>query len=437
MSNEPITEEQLLFIETWHTPKAMLEILFHNWDNLNSFNTKKVGELRLYQESMLSDEAIIDFELTAELEELDRQEIFNYRKNVGDIYCFGARKFGKSLVTMIMDTIVQMLTNPADKVVLGSVDLIHLRQILDPIKNCFEAHPICRMWKKRITGAPDFKIELKNDWVLNSVNFNIGSRSPGQQFYGKHTYRLLVEEASLETEEVYEKRKDALSEMGAIFRISGMTNFTPHSPAGKAFYDPKLKKQVLNYPQMVNSTFNLDKQKKAEEDYGGKGSIGYRVFVEGEIVEDGICIAEGSRILKSDFSQVAIENINVGDELLAFSENIPRTIIRTKVLSKHNNGTKEVIGIKTGNNELWLTPTHKVVAMSRRSYRWIDIDTCLKRNYPILSFNNIIKNEISYYWGVLLGIIDSDGTRLYDKSGSGKYSIYITQSLNCEWKMVK
>ena len=296
MAREQLTENELNFLDIWYTPKAMLEILFHNWDNLNSFHATKVGELRLYQDAMLSDESIIDFELTAELNGLDKQEIFNCRKMVGDLYCFGARKYGKSLISVILDTIVQMLTNPADKVVLGSVDLIHIKRVLDPIKNCFEAHPICKMWKKRIVGAPDYQITLKNDWNLCSVNWNIGSKNPGQNYFGLHCYRLISEEESLETDEVYEKRKDAISELGAVLRQSGMTNFIRQSPAGKAFYDPKLKDQILNLPQMVNPTFNEDKQKKAEEEYGGKGSIGYRVFVKGEIVEDGISVFDLTRI---------------------------------------------------------------------------------------------------------------------------------------------
>jgi hypothetical protein len=319
MSQEQISKNELEFIETWHTPQALLELLFHNWDNLNSFDVKRFGELRLYQAPMLSDESIVDFELTAELEHLDKQEIFDCRKRVGDIYCFGARKYGKSLVTMIMDLIVQMLTNPADKVALGSVDLIHLKQVLDPVKNCFESHPICKQWKKRITGAPDFKIELKNDWVLNSVNFNIGSKSPGQNFYGKHVFRLYLEEDSLETQEVYDKRKDALSEMGAVIRASGMTNFTPHSPAGNAFYDPKLKVYVLNLPQYVNPTFNEDKKKKAEEDYGGKSSIGYRVYVDGEIVEDAISVFDMERVRRLCVDELkTIKTIEISKEQFKF-----------------------------------------------------------------------------------------------------------------------
>jgi hypothetical protein len=296
MSTIPITESQLDFVETFHTPKELVELLFHNYDNLNAFDPKRTGEIRLYQEPLLSKESLVDFDMTAEKHNYNAQEKFDMQKRVGDIYCFGARKFGKTMVVETLDLVVQMLTHGPDKVAFASVDLIHLRQVLDPIKNCFESHPICSLWKKRITGAPDYKIELKNDWVLNSVNFNIGSKNPGAQWFGKHVFRVYIEEASLETQQVYDKRKDALSEMGAIFRVSGMTDFTVHSPAGETFYNPKLSKWVVNLPQYVNPTFTDEKDKEAEEKYGGKGSIGYRIYVEGEIVEDGISVFDMERI---------------------------------------------------------------------------------------------------------------------------------------------
>jgi hypothetical protein len=293
-----LTKDELNFLDMWHTPQALLEILFHNWDNLNAFDEELFGELRLYQAPMVSDETQIDFDLTASELKLSNQEKFDLRKRVGDLYCFGARKFGKSLVIVEMDLITQMLSGQVDKVALGSVDLIHIRRVLDPIKNCFENHPICSMWKRRITGSPDFKIELKTDWILNSVNYNIGSKNPGQNWYGLHVSRVYSEEASLKTEEVASKEKDALSEMGAVFRTSGMTNFTPHSPAGKTFYDQKLRKFVLNLPQYINPTFTESKRKQQEQEYGGKNSIGFRIFVDGEIVEDGISTFDMERVRK-------------------------------------------------------------------------------------------------------------------------------------------
>jgi len=296
MNDIPITKEELSFMEIWYTPKALLEILFHDWDNLNAFHPGKFGSLRLYQYSMLSDESIIDFELTAEQLNLDVKQTFQLKKRVGDIYNFGARKFGKSRITMIMDMICQMMTSFGEKAALGSIDLIHIKEVLDPVKMCLETHKVCSIFKRRITGAPDFKIELKNDYVLNSVNANVGSKNPGSNYLGKHVYRLYVEEASLETEDVYEKRKDAISELGCVYRISGMTDFTPQSPAGQAFYSAENHKHVLNYPQAVSPFWDEKERKERIEKYGGANSVGFRVYALGEVVEDGLTAFDMQRV---------------------------------------------------------------------------------------------------------------------------------------------
>ena len=312
MSLEPISVEELELLEVWFTPKALVETFFHDWDNLSSFDDKKFGELRLYQESMLSDESIIDFDLTAEQNQLSRKAIFQLRKNVGDLYCFGARKYGKSMICMTMDIINDMMTSAGCKAALASVDLIHIRQILDPIKTCLQNHPICKLFERRIAASPDYQFELKNGYILNSVNFNIGSKNPGQQFYGKHFYKLYVEEASLENEEVYDKRKDAVSELGAIFRISGMTNFTPQSPAGKAFYGPETHKFVLNYPQFVSPFWDENEKNQRIEQYGGEGQIGYRMFVKGEVVEDCITTFDMQRVrLASIIEKKEVKHIEI------------------------------------------------------------------------------------------------------------------------------
>ena len=293
---DQITKAEIEFLEQWYTPKSLVETLFHDWDNLSSFDESKFGELRLYQQSMLSDESIIDFELTAEQLKLSRKEIFQLKKNVSDIYCYGARKYGKSMIVMIIDLLNDMLTSSGCKVALASVDLIHIKQILDPIKSCIQNHPICKLFERRIAASPDYQFELKNGYILNSVNSNIGAKAPGQQFYGKHFYKLYLEEASLENEEVYDKRKDAVSELGAIFRISGMTNFTPQSPSGKAFYAPENHKHVLNYPQMVSPYWGEQEKKARLEEYGGQHSLGYRIYVKGEIVEDGVSVFDMQRV---------------------------------------------------------------------------------------------------------------------------------------------
>ena len=299
MSLQNISEDEIAFMECWYTPACLIESLFHDFDNLTAFSKEKFGNLRLYQHAMVSDESIIDFELTAEQRGMTKKEMFGMRKKVGNIYNFGARKFGKSIITMIMDLMVTFMTSDGDKIAMSSVDLVHLKQVLEPVKNCLSSHPICKLFCKRVKGSPDFQFETKNNVLLNSVNFNLGGTNPGRQWYGKHVTRVMIEEASLETEEVYEKRKDALSESGAVFRVSGMCDFTPHSPPGKMFYNIDNQKHVLNLPQFVSPFWDEEEKADREEFYGGFLSIGYKVFVLGEVVEDGVSALDMQRIRKA------------------------------------------------------------------------------------------------------------------------------------------
>lgn len=297
MATVNLTEKNIQFLESWHTPKILLECLFHDFNNLAIFKKDRFGEVRLYQSTMISSEALIDFELTAQMNGMNKKEEFEMRKVVGDIYCFGARKFGKTKAVQELDLIVRMLgCDSFNKIGFASVDLIHLKQVLDPVKNSFGNHPILRHFKQSLKGAPDYHILLRSGSELNSVNFNLNTTTPGRQWFGKHVPVVYIEEASMETEEVYNKRKDATSEFGAIFRISGMTDFTPHSPSGKAFYKLENQKWILNYPQYVNPYFDEKERQKRIEEYGGEDSINYKVFVKGEIVEDAISAIDMKRV---------------------------------------------------------------------------------------------------------------------------------------------
>lgn len=297
MGNTNLTEEDIVFLESWYTPICLLECLFHDFNNFTAYKKGKFGEIRLYQYPMISDEPLIDFEMTAEFHGMNKKEEFQLRKNVSDLYCFGARKFGKTKAVQELDLLAHMVTSDSgDKIAFASVDLIHLKQVLDPIKNALGNHKILNKFVQRCKGSPDYYFELKNNVVLNSVNFNLGSTTPGRQWYGKHVFRVYIEEASMETDEVYDKRKDALSEFGAVFRISGMTDFTPYSPAGKAFYKLENQKFVLNLPQYVNPYWDKKEKQERVEEYGGEDSIGYKVFVKGEVVEDSVSALDMKRI---------------------------------------------------------------------------------------------------------------------------------------------
>jgi len=297
MAQTNLTDEDIEFLGLWYTPVALVECLFNDFNNFTAYKKGKFGDVRLYQYPMLSDEALIDFELTAEHHGMNLKEQFQLRKNVGDLYCFGARKFGKTMCVEALDLLVHMLTNDeGGTVAFSSVDLAHLKQVLDPIKNALGNHKILQQFKRKLKGAPDFQFELKNNVLLSSVNFNLNSTTPGRQWYGKHVFRLYIEEASLETDEVYDKRKDALSEFGAVMRCSGMTDFTVFSPPGKAFYKLQNQKFVLNLPQFVNPFWDEKEKLDRIEEYGGEDAIGYKVFVKGEVVEDGVTALDMKRI---------------------------------------------------------------------------------------------------------------------------------------------
>jgi len=281
---EKITEQEIQMMENYYNPVCQVESNFHNFDSLGEFSEDKLGNLRYYQRPFLSFEPMID----TENKKLNKKENFEQRKGVGDIYNFGARLFGKSLVTEKLDIPISMITDDGMWCGFGSLDSIHIRGILDSVRQAVDNHPIISTFKRRVTTHPDYLITAKNGWKLESVNFNLGSKSPGAQFFGKHFEKLWIEEASFESEEVYNAREDAGSELGCVFRFSGMTNFIRHSPAGKQFFAQENKNKTINLPQYVNPFFNNTERRKRLKKYGGEDSLNYRVFVKGEIIQDGI-----------------------------------------------------------------------------------------------------------------------------------------------------
>jgi len=124
------------------------------------------------------------------------------------------------------------------------------------------------------------------------------------------------------------------------------------------------------------------------------------------------CIRQGSLILKSDFTVSKIEDINIGDEIFGLQKekNYSWILVKQKVLAKHYSGLQEVIRLNVGNKKLFLTPDHKILAarginaVRQRSY--FPAKDCWDRTIGVF---NYIKDINTYYKGVLLGIIDSDG----------------------------
>ena len=318
MLTAKLTDQELEFMECWNTPRCLVESLFSDFDNLSEFDEDKFGSLRLYQIPFLSHESIID----ENLPDLTEKQKFELRKGVGDGYNLGARKFGKTLVSEKLDIPLSLLHDDSWLCAFSSYDAIHIDSVLDVVKEALDNHSIIKHWKRTAKKSPKWKLIGRNGWKLEGVNMNILSKNPGHQFYGLHVKKLWIEEQSFETNTVYEKRQDALSESGAVLRFSGMTNFTAYSPSGKIFNDPVKKSKIINLPQYVNPTFTVKDNEERLRDYGGADTINYKIFVRGEIVEDGVSEFDMERVKQCYNEKKSIKTFEINKEKMKRFENL-------------------------------------------------------------------------------------------------------------------
>lgn len=285
-----ISKEDIEFIECLFNSVCMAESLFTNYDNLALFEQGKLGHIRLGQIPLLSHEYII-----AEDPELSDKENFELLKKTSDSYIYSARNFGKTL-TLKIDLLLSLILHEGWPMGLTSYDAVHIRGVLEPIIECLESHEILKHFKKSVKRSPTYLISAKNSATVTGINMNVNNKNPGGQFFQQHFKKIFVEEASFETDEVSKVRTDSKHEIGCIERASGMCNFTKHSPAGRIFYDLTLKPHVLNLPQYINPFWDEKEKKKAIKKFGGESSVGYRLFVRGEVVEEGLSVFDMQRI---------------------------------------------------------------------------------------------------------------------------------------------
>jgi hypothetical protein len=314
---EKLENEDLEFLELLNNPIAFIECLFSDLDNLILLEEDTFSEVRFYQFPLLSYEYLIDRHT-----KLNDKDNFKLKENSGSCYCFGGRRYGKTLFIEILDLLLSMVHNNGESCGFSSFDAMHIRGILEKVIQVLENHPFFTIYDARINRSPTYRIFLKNGYCCESINMNLSGENPGGQFFQKHLTRLYIEEASFETEKVYEKRLDSVSENGCVYRIAGMTNFTKYSPAGKAFYDIHRKSLVVNYPQYVNPKWGEAERLKAIREHGGEDSMSYRIFVRGEVVEDGVSAIDMERVRKNYNTKKTIKHIEVSKENFSNLENI-------------------------------------------------------------------------------------------------------------------
>jgi len=284
---EKITEEELSFMENWCNPICMTECLFSNFDNLGDFDVEQLGSIRFYQRPMISHESLIDFDATAKHHNLNEKAKFKLRKNVADLYNLGARKYGKSLCTLKLDIPLSSIYDDKLWGCLYSIDDKRLRGIADDVKLAFDFHPIFKTWKYHCSFKPEIRFTNKNTgWKIQGVNMTLKGKNPGEQFYQIHAEKFWGDEVSFETDKVHKKRTESESELGAIHRLAGMTDFPRYSPIGKIFTNNKNQKHIINLPQFVNPFWDEEEKKDKMDTYGGEEALNYKIYVKGEIVPD-------------------------------------------------------------------------------------------------------------------------------------------------------
>lgn len=314
---ERLTDEELDFLESYYYPIAQAECLFSDFDNLTVMQDEKLGHIRLGQIPLLSHEYLLDNDPN-----LDEKQNFQLRKAAGDIYCLGGRLFGKTLCVEKIDFCVSVCLLEAEKCGFSSYDAIHIRGVLEDLVQVLEHHPYMRIFDPQITRNPSYRFYFRHGYLLESINMNVTGKKPGAQFFQKHMTRLYIEEASLETEEVYQKRRDAVSENGCVFRIAGMTNFTKYSPCGKVYYDITQKGTLVNLPQYINPKWDDRAKLQAIKDFSGEQSVGFRIFIKGEVVEEGISVFDMERIRKNYDEARQVKLFEIDKKTLPYFEDI-------------------------------------------------------------------------------------------------------------------
>lgn len=285
-----LEESDIQFLEGLYNPLCFSESFFSDLSSLATYKEGELGHVRMGQIPLLSYEYLLD-----ENPKLTEKQNFSLKSEVGTMFLLGGRNFGKTC-TEEVDILTSLFLNDGWPMGVTSYDSIHLRGVLDPVINVLNSHPIFSHFKGICKRSPSYFITTKNNAIVEGINMNLAHSNAGDNFFQKHFKKLFIEEASFENDKVYKKRVDSKHELGCIERVSGMCNFTKHSPCGKIFNDLTKKKYILNLPQYINPFWDYNEKEKAIKKYGGEGSIGYRMFVKGEVTEEGVSVFDMERI---------------------------------------------------------------------------------------------------------------------------------------------
>lgn len=317
-----IEESELDLIEDLIYPISCAEILFHNFDDFGRYSETRFGDIRHYQHTMLSFESMVDYDAYVDLKGSER---FELRKRVGDILNLGARTLGKTCIGLRLNIILSILNDGDFPCAIYSLDEHRLRGVVDYVKKACDFHPVVREWDVDALFHPIIVFSSrKSGWTLKGVNLTLKGKSPAENWYSLHVKKIFGEEVSYEDKKCYEKRVEAVGEDGAVLCLAGMSNITKHSVIGEQFYDWLKKGKSLNLPQFVSPAWNDQKKQDRIKTYdNSEDSIGYRMYVKGEIVEDAVTELDMNRIEEACYKRNdVIKRFEVTKEKFNYYQNI-------------------------------------------------------------------------------------------------------------------
>jgi len=282
---QKITPKELETISYLHDPNVLSAVLFNEkiptLDALKDFSEHSSFHTRLYQIPYHSYEYLL-----AHNPKLSEEENFRLLKGAGSGYFYTGRKSGKSLCGLLMDMLFDTVHHFKNWVnIFSSFDRAHVEHLLEPYIAIMETHPFFKLFTLRRQKRSPYLIETTSGHVIAGVGMNLSSKKVGADFEHHHAQKITIDEHQYETDEVANKRSQAISELGCIYRFAGITSFKTTSPAGRIFTDLSKKNWVVNLPQYVSPAWNKYMKDEAIKDFDGEDTIGYRVHILAELIE--------------------------------------------------------------------------------------------------------------------------------------------------------
>lgn len=283
----PLTEKEIEFMEHFYTPTSMTENLIPVNENAPQTWSKDCDCFYLYPFQIIMQNFSY---LVANDSRLDAQKNFNKKKGAGDLITIGSRNMGKSFLLKI-DVLLTWIHKVREACV-ASFDQKHLSKVTEPIASYLENHPFAKIFhmKKGNTSGisrahQGIRAISEHGCLIESANEKTDGNNPGTDFHSKHFLTLWYEEADKMSKEGTEKRIDAGSSLGYIYRPSGIPDLRIGSPLTKLLQDKKLRRWVWRLPQLCRPDWSDEMREKRIAEYNGESSSGYRLNVLAETVE--------------------------------------------------------------------------------------------------------------------------------------------------------